>query len=239
MTPLRILCFNIHGGRSMDGRRDLRRVNAMMDEYHIDIAVFQEMETRTSRGGAEGDVNILAGPDRPYAVAAPNMRLGNGWYGNLIISRYPVIASWTHNLETVFYLEPRNAVDALIDTPLGKIRVIGTHLSLSPFERRSEGRNLLRLINAVEHEEKNPILLVGDMNEWRTNSRLYRHLKEMLIPLEYGPTFPSFGPLFRLDQVWHDGLMDIRAKVLVDPNIRVLSDHLPVFIEIARLGREI
>lgn len=238
MTLLRLLCFNIHGGRSMDGKRDLSRINALMDECNIDIAVFQEMETRSIRGGAEADIGILAGSSRPYHLSGPNIKHGSGWYGNLLVSRYPIIASWTHNLETVSYLEPRNAVDALIETPLGRIRVIGTHLSLSPFERRSEGRNLLRLIGEVEEAEKNPILLMGDMNEWRANAKIFQHMKTMLMPVPYGATFPSFGPLFKLDQVWHDGQMEIGAKVLLDPSVRILSDHLPVVVEIFRLTPE-
>lgn len=238
MTLLRLLCFNIHGGRSMDGKRDLNRIHALLEEYSIDIAVFQEMETRSFRGGAEADIKTLAGIARPYHLPGPNIRHGNGWYGNLLVSRYPIISSWTHNLETVSYLEPRNAVDALINTPLGKIRVIGTHLSLSPFERQSEGRNLIRLINEVEEEEKNPIILMGDMNEWRANAKLFRHMKTMLSPVNFGATFPSFGPLFKLDQVWHDGQMEINAKVLLDPPVRILSDHLPVVVEIFKLTPE-
>jgi endonuclease/exonuclease/phosphatase family metal-dependent hydrolase len=222
----------------MDGKRDLARINALMDEHKIDIAVFQEMETRSSRGGAEKDIAVLAGLSRPHHLAGPNIKHGDGWYGNLLVSRYPVMASWTHNLETVSYLEPRNAVDALIDTPLGKIRVIGTHLSLSPFERRSEGRNLLRLISEVEEDEKNPILLMGDLNEWRAGAKLFQHMKTMLNPVPFGATFPSFGPLFKLDQVWHDGQMDISAKVLLDPPVRILSDHLPVVVEVSRMVAE-
>ena len=91
MTSLRLLCFNIHGGRSMDGKRDLRRVNALMDDHHIDIAVFQEMETRSSRGGAEADIAMLAGPSRPHHIHGPNLVQGGGWYGNLLVSRYPIL----------------------------------------------------------------------------------------------------------------------------------------------------
>ena len=46
MTPVRILCFNIHGGYSRDGKRDLARVHALMETLNIDIGCFQEMETR-------------------------------------------------------------------------------------------------------------------------------------------------------------------------------------------------
>src|SRR5688572_31492177 len=130
MTLIRFLSFNIHGGYSLDGRRDLQRVHALLEEMNIDVAVFQEMETRPSYGGTAADIDILAGAARPHHLPGPSMKEDLGWYGNLIVSRYPIVRALAHNLETHPALEPRNAVDALVETPLGNIRVIGTHLSL-------------------------------------------------------------------------------------------------------------
>jgi len=131
MPSLRFLCFNIHGCRNLGGERDLNRIHELMDSQEIDIGVFQEMETRACRGGTPRDVSILAGPERPYHLPGPSIQDGTGWYGNLIISRYPILKGLVHNLETKIEYEPRCAVDALIQTPLGKIRLIGTHLSLA------------------------------------------------------------------------------------------------------------
>lgn len=234
MTALRVLCMNIHGGRSLDGIRDLRRLHDLMDQNAIDIGVFQEMETRTSRGFHPSDAALLAGPERLYMLHGPSIEDKNGgWYGNLIVSRFPILRGLVHNLETVSYLEPRTAVDILADTPVGAFRIIGTHLSLSPFERWSEGQNLVRLIEAVEETERNPILMMGDINEWRRSSRLLKHLDGLMTPLPCSPTFPSFRPVFRLDRVWHDAPgFDLKATVLADEKTRVLSDHLPMIIDI-------
>jgi endonuclease/exonuclease/phosphatase family metal-dependent hydrolase len=233
MTALRLLCFNIHGGRSRDGQRDLSRVHDLMEEYKIDIGVFQEMETRASLGGKLADIKILAGPDRPYCLPGGALKEGAEWYGNLLVSRYPIICSSVHALGTSAKLEPRNAVDALLDTPLGKIRVVGTHLSLSLPARWLEIGNLLKMVSAIEEKEKTPWLLMGDINEWRPTSRLLRHLNRLMTAVPGGPTFPSPCPVFRLDRVWHDFPgMKITAKVIRTRQARVLSDHLPVLIEV-------
>ncbi|MCB5191464.1 endonuclease [Methylobacillus arboreus] len=233
MQRIRLLCFNIHGGRSLDGRRDLSRIHGLMQRLDIDIGVFQEMETRHSHGGLVTDVETLAGPERPYRLACPSMEEGEGWYGNLIVSRYPIIRGLLHNLETHPSLEPRHAADALIQGPLGKLRVIGTHLSLSIFERRSEARNLMRLMQAVEEEERSPILLMGDINEWQVPSSLLRYLNRQLTPLPCKPTFPSICPIFRLDRVWHDAPgIKVTAHRLPGEGIRRLSDHLPLVVEL-------
>jgi endonuclease/exonuclease/phosphatase family metal-dependent hydrolase len=227
---LRILCYNIHGGYDIRGRRDLVRLHDFMQRHDIDIGVFQEIETRPSRGGTLQDIHTIAGPSRPYHLPGLAMMEGEGWYGNLIVSRYPIERGLVHNLETSPHREPRNAVDALIAMNDGLVRLIGTHLSLSPIERWTEVRNLVRLIESVEETEMRPILLMGDINEWRGTSRLLKYLNERLMPVPCGKTFPSFMPLFRLDRVWgHNIRGNITARCLSDA--KNLSDHLPILIE--------
>jgi endonuclease/exonuclease/phosphatase family metal-dependent hydrolase len=233
MSTLRILCMNIHGGRSMDGRRDLPRLHALLEEHDIDIGVFQEMETRASRRASREDIAAVAGIGRPHHFIAAGVQDATGWYGNLLVSRYPILRGTVHDLETASYLEPRNALDTLIETPLGKIRLIGTHLSLSPFVRYREALNLIRLVEQVEESEKNPVFLMGDINEWLPNSKLLRYLDARLTPIPCAATFPSFRPVLRLDRVWHDCRhLDARAKVIACRKTRILSDHLPIVLEI-------
>lgn len=233
MGLLRFLCFNIHGGYSRDGKRDLRRVHDLLESYNVDIACFQEMETRPSRGGKPEDVDILADPKRPHHLPGPTMKEGGGWYGNLIVSRYPIIRAQAHTMETTFDFEPRNAIDAVIQTPFGKIRVLNTHLSLSPFERRKEFPKLIELVRMVEAEEKSPVVLMGDLNEWYARSKLLRFLNEALVAVPTDKTFPSIFPLFTLDSVWHDTPgMRVEARVLKGENISILSDHLPLLIDV-------
>lgn len=236
MESINLMTFNIHGGRARDGLRDINRIQQLLDEMNIDIAVFQEVETRVSRGGCNEDITTIAGANRPHHVFAPSIIHHDGWYGNLIVSKYPVIRGIVHNLETTAQYEPRNAVDALIETPLGKIRVIGTHLSLSIFERRSEARNLIRLINAVEEKEKNPILLMGDINEWQVPSKLLKFLDSHMTPIPCRSSFPSWLPFLKLDRVWYQGdRLNVSAKTLGTKSVSKLSDHLPVIVEIFAL----
>jgi len=232
MGTIRFLCFNIHGGYSRGGKRDLGRVHKLLDRYDIDIAAFQEMETRPSRGGKASDIDRLAGGTRPFHLPGPTLKEGQGWYGNLIVSRYPILKAKAHTMETTPDLEPRNAIDALIQTPYGKIRLLNTHLSLSLFERRREIPKLIELIRAVEKEESAPVFLMGDINEWNPFSRLLHFLNTVLIPVPVRPTFPSMLPFLKLDRIWHDSTrLRVTARTLRGRSVAALSDHLPVLIE--------
>jgi endonuclease/exonuclease/phosphatase family metal-dependent hydrolase len=233
MASLRFLTFNIHGGKGRDGRRDLGRIQALMECLNVDIGVFQEIETRPLYGGTPQDVALLAGAHRPHRFVAASMHQGDGWYGNLVVSRYPFEYGLIHNLETPPVFEPRNALDVLVVTPLGKIRVVGTHLSLSPIQRWAEAHKLIERIVSVKVQEKNPVLLMGDINEWQWPSRLLRFLNKRMFPVPCAATFPSWLPLFRLDRVWHDtpGLK-VAAHRLNGLGIDMMSDHLPVLVEV-------
>lgn len=237
MNPLRVLTFNIHSGYSLYGERDISRIHDLLETLSVDIAVLQEMDTRPRKGGMPDDVANLAGDARPYRFAAPTMTEGSGWYGNLIVSRYPILRSLIHSLEKeTDHIEPRNAADVLIDTPLGKLRILGTHLSLPASERRIEVPMLIKLVKEVEEEEKNPVFLMGDINEWHKSCRLLKFLGENMIEVKAGATFPAFFPVLHLDRVWHDApYIKAKATVIKKYGVRRMSDHLPILIEIENL----
>jgi endonuclease/exonuclease/phosphatase family metal-dependent hydrolase len=233
VAHIRLLSFNIRGGKNLRGKRSLPCIRNLIDRLDVDIAVFQEVDTRPSRGGSSEDIAAIVGPERVHQVRGPSIIEDGGWYGNLIASRFPIIRGTVHNLETKSDMEPRNAVDALIETPFGKIRLIGTHLSLSMFERWWEARNLLRLMKSVEEQERNPLFLMGDINEWQYPSRLLRFLNSVMHPLPCGATFPSFFPVFHLDRIWYDApQLKVTAHRVATRDVRLISDHLPLVVEV-------
>lgn len=233
MRRIRFLSYNIHGGRGIRRRCMLENIHALMHRFDIDIGVFQEMDTRVSRGRSQADVEKLAGAAYPHRLFGISMEEpGGGWYGNMIISRHPILQGKVYNLETGPELEPRNAADALIDTPYGKLRVIGTHLSLSYLERRSEAQNLLRLMRAVEYEEHYPLFLMGDINEWQWRSRLLSFLDSAMVSLPCAATFPAIFPLLKLDRIWYDAThLKVHAHRLKTTELQRMSDHLPLLVE--------
>lgn len=218
----------------MDGQRDFHRIHMILERLDIDIAVLQEVDMRPTRGRNPAQLEELVGISRPHRLQGESLLEEGGWYGNLIASRYPITRGLVHNLETGPDLEPRNAVDALVDSPHGPLRIIGTHLSLSYLERRSEARNLLRLMQAVDAEESAPLFLLGDINEWQWRSKLLHFLDEAMTPLPCAATFPAFLPLLRLDRAWCDIAPPVRvlAHRVSGKGMRLVSDHLPLVVEV-------
>lgn len=230
---IRILCYNIHGGYNIWRQRVIPSIGRLLDDLDIDIAVFQEFETRPSRGGAQGDIDVIAGKQRAHHYHGLTLAEEGGWYGNLLVSRYPILYGCRHDLQTPSRWEPRNAIDVLIDTPIMPLRIIGTHLSLTYLQRLSEVRVLTRLLDDANRDQEHPMILMGDINEWRGGTDLMRHLDELFVQRPCGLTFPASFPVLKLDRVWTHRL-DIPIKVnrVITRRTRTLSDHLPVLIEL-------
>jgi len=230
---IRILSYNIHGGRGTDGIRDYRRLNHILDEHDIGIALLQEVDMRPKARGSECDMAKIYADRYPHFIAGMAVREVDGWFGNAILSRYPVLDSETIDI-TVPGHEPRNIIEAIINTPEGPLRVLNTHKGLSHGERRKQ---LQKLYHLLDRHIALPLFIGGDINEWHTSSKAMRELNTSLCPIRLGRTFPSFFPLFHLDRMWcrPAGILNA-ARTLNDRRVRKYSDHLPVVAELSIEG---
>jgi endonuclease/exonuclease/phosphatase family metal-dependent hydrolase len=88
------------------------------------------------------------------------------------------------------------ALDAVVDSPAGRLRVVTTHLSFLPF---SNGRQLRRLLGALR-PAAGPTVLLGDLNMGPRRARRLTGLH----PLAEGATFPAHRPTVQLDHLMAD-----------------------------------
>jgi endonuclease/exonuclease/phosphatase family metal-dependent hydrolase len=160
------------------------------------------------------------------AIAGLRIVRHRGHYGNALLTRRRVLAVRRHDI-SVSRREPRGVVDVELDMEGTSTRFLVTHLGLGPGERK---RQMELLLDFTRHsEETQPVILLGDINEWWPHGRALRALH-----LQFGrppavATFPSFLPLFALDRIWarpRGTLIDVRAHRT--PASRAASDHLPV-----------
>lgn len=226
-----VATWNVHGGVGSDRRYHPARIAQVLEEIRPDVIALQEVGSRAS-----GE-NLLA-----VLVRETGFNAIDGWtctrrgsdFGNAVLSRYPIESSTQMNL-SLPRCEPRGALDVVLATPGGPLRVIATHLGLRPSERRAQVKLLLA---ALEREQPLPTVLTGDVNEWYLWGRplrwLHRHFKETPAPA----TFPAARPMFALDRLWTEPaqlLADLRVHR--SPLARVASDHLPLVAHLALPAR--
>ena len=195
--PVRVATYNVHAGIGLDHRYDASRIADVIDELAPDVIGLQEV-----RADHDGDLfAYLTDRFGGDAVEGPTTFGSDDRYGNLLLSRWPIV---DFDVVDLAYpkREPRNAVQAVIDGPSGIFRVIATHFGLSRRERWIQAQLIASLIR---QHDGSPLLVVGDFNDWpplsRAGAAIRGALAQDLLGVRRLRTFPSFMPVFALDRI--------------------------------------
>ncbi len=232
---MRLLSWNIHkgiGGR--DRRYSLQRIIDTIEAENPDIICLQEVDRHVHRSDFDDQPRLLASYFRCQSMFQANVRVGNGSYGNLVLSRWPMMSRHRLSLRKGSR-KPRGAQLLLIDSPEGSIHLIHTHLGLMEKERqwqieRLTGHPLFPSLDTL------PTLVVGDFNDWR-DSLWQQHLSDqgfmqVTHPVSRFKSFPSWLAVGSLDNAFARGPLKVRwARIVKTSLSKVASDHLPLLID--------
>ena len=232
---MRLLSWNIHkgiGGR--DRRYSLRRIIDCIEAENPDLICLQEVDRLVHRSHHDDQPRLLGRYFRCHSVFQPNVHVGGGTYGNLVLSRWPVLSRHRISLRQG-PRKPRGAQLLLIDSPEGPLHLVHTHLGLAESERRWQvGRLLGHYL--FRSADSHPTLIVGDFNDWRDS--LGRDVlggggfRQVTSPAGRFRTFPAWMPLGSLDKAFIRGGIDVRtARVVRTSLAKTASDHLPLVID--------
>ncbi|WP_137165932.1 endonuclease/exonuclease/phosphatase family protein [Salinimonas lutimaris] len=228
----RIISYNIHSGVGRDKKHDYRRIGNFLAERNADIVLLQEMDTRPAERSVTQDIRDICVGNIYTLVPSPALTEDTGWYGNAVLTRFPVISNQTVDVSQSGF-QPRNIQTVTVETPQGPLTIVNTHKGLKKHERRSQFAMLHEYIMARLNRVPTPLVLGGDFNEWQFFTKAFHQIDDVLRPHPVGATFPSHFPVFSLDRIWTT--QDIRIKRirrLKNERTKVLSDHLPVQLDI-------
>ncbi|MGE5469802.1 MAG: endonuclease/exonuclease/phosphatase family protein [Bacteroidota bacterium] len=234
---LRIASYNIHRCIGGDGQLDPGRVARVIREVGCDTIGLQEVDSTPSGGHDSLQLDTLAETTGMQAFPGHTIVLHEGHFGNALLTRHPVLMVRRHDLSFA-RREPRGAIEADLDVAGRVVRVIVTHLGLRPAERRFQVRKMLDILHEVPAGQ--PVVVLGDINEWLPTGRALRWLHDLLGQTPAERSFPARLPVFALDRVW---VRPERALIAFGTHrsalARVASDHLPIKAIIATgLGME-
>lgn len=224
-APIRVMTWNIHAGIGPDGRYDLDRILTLIGRHAPDIVALQEIEAR-GRTGADHPFRVLRDALGGHAIEAPTIATEDGYYGHMLISRWPIRDSALHDL-CFPGCEPRGAIAATVASPTGPLRVLAAHFGL----RRQERRRQAAQFAALAREAAEPLVAMGDFNEWIRWGALHGIFAPALPARTRHWTFPAWCPVLALDRIYCRPAT-ILGRSWTDPAARRASDHLPVVAEI-------
>ena len=232
---LRVMTYNVHRCKGIDGRLRPDRVVDVLREVDADVIALQEVVSAEGDGDCNqaryiGDTLSL------HWALGENRKLKGAAYGNVVLSRFPLRVVKNHDISVVGR-ERRGAFHT--DVLLGgedAIHVFNIHLGTAFVERRHQGRRLSERGSGILHNEelRGPKIVLGDFNEWTTGlatQLLGSHLKSVDVRKHLGRrrTYPGFLPVLHLDHIYYDGPLELEKLTLHrTKKSLVASDHLPL-----------
>ena len=237
---LRVVTYNVHRCKGLDGRVRPDRVAKVLKEIDADIVALQEVVCIPG-GEPEGDqAHYIAREIGADFLFGENRKLWGGAYGNVVLSKLPMRTVKNHDL-SVRGRERRGCLHVDVELQGRVLHVFNVHLGTAFLERRKQGRQLAGLDILLNNELKGPRLLLGDFNEWApglTTKLLRAHMQSVDIKkhLRRRSTYPGVLPMFHLDHIYHDESMEVVGLTLHRTRTAlVASDHLPLIAELKLL----
>jgi endonuclease/exonuclease/phosphatase family metal-dependent hydrolase len=220
-----VASYNIHKCVGTDGRFDPSRIATVIAELDADVVAVQEADKRFGRRQGLLDLKALEKQTGLSLIPTSAEADGHGWHGNALLLRRGEVRDMRRL--ALPGAEPRGALVVDLDLPAGPLRLVAAHLGLLRRSRRWQVRSIL---DAIDQGPRMPILLVGDLNEWRPGRKSSLHeLRPIFGPLTHTHfSFPSYFPVVALDRVIGSPGLVTAMEVHDSQLAQVASDHLPL-----------
>jgi endonuclease/exonuclease/phosphatase family metal-dependent hydrolase len=250
LVRLRLMTYNVHGCRGMDGKFAPHRIARVIARERPDVVCLQEVDQERTRSGSIDQVAVIARRLRTdyrfHAVA----EVDDGRFGNAVLSAHPLrlVAAGplpaAARAKEMFNLEDRGAVWVTLQAGDKVVQIINTHLSILEQERREQAEALLGPAWLGHPDCKGPVILTGDFNaspeSWalrRLETRLRNAVGSERKDRDLR-TWSGRVPLRRIDHVLVSETVEVMGAYVPRTHLsRVASDHLPLVVDlVCRLG---
>jgi endonuclease/exonuclease/phosphatase family metal-dependent hydrolase len=227
-----VATYNVHRWTGVAGNNrgpDPERASFVISELGADVLALQEVV----RPFAGEDPLIRLSDQLRLHVAFVTTRIHRlGELGNAILSRWPIASASLLDLN-FSRIERRTAVAAQLVSEAGPLSLVATHLAIVDRTRHRQVRHLLDHPNL-----QGPVILLGDMNMWRTNDKATKALEAELpthSEIDWPASFPAARPVLALDRIYARGAKVLEVRAHQSPAARRASDHLPVVARVSLL----
>lgn len=233
--------YNIHIGKGMDGKLDLKRIANVIQTNKADVIGLQEVDRLTTRCQRIDQIAELKKLTNKEGVFGKSIDYQGGEYGIGILTSGRILKSEHRLFPEGKEDERRSFIAAQIE--LGEDAVfwaLNTHLSLVAEDRAAQAKILLDYAKSLP----GPVLIFGDFNDTPDGKiGIYNNFKEFFDDAwaataaepqsQKGFTFRADKPSVRIDYIWiskNCGWQPISSRI---PQTQA-SDHLPLFATIKK-----
>ena len=236
MGKVRIVTYNIHKARGLDGRVRVERISRVLGELDADIVALQEVVSHEGPSSEDHQASYLASCFGYFYAIGETRKHRGGVYGNVTLSRWKIERARFVDL-SVSGREERGALRTDIRFGHHLLHVFNVHLGTGFRERRQQATHMDRqILKAIDIS--GPRVVLGDFNEWthglvtRTLSAEF-HATDLGGHLSRKRAYPAGLPLLHLDHIYFDHHFKIEnARFCQSRRCLIASDHLPLVADL-------
>ncbi|OHB49007.1 MAG: hypothetical protein A2Y10_01045 [Planctomycetes bacterium GWF2_41_51] len=239
-NAIRIMTYNIHWGEGRDKIHNIERIAQVIRESNADIIGLQEVDNHFSHRSEfinqAAELGRILNMNYFHCPSVPRKHLrGKGWFGNAILSRYPIKSTKLHKLPTQKGFEQRTCLEAKVEIDGIDYNFFITHLCYTNIPNRS---GQIEYVIKLLEKTNSPKILMGDLNENPNGECLNMIPPEMINTFDVaGSGNPFTLGTHRIDYIFVDESLQKRilnCKVLHNDVTDVASDHWPVMTVLAK-----
>ena len=225
---LKAMTYNIFSGRNLARDLNLDHAASVIRSVQPDFVVLNEVRSHTEDVGPVNQAQDLGRLTGYYPVFGKAIDILGGEYGNGFLSRLPVQSVEVIHIPDAertgdYYYEHRCILRVVLLANEQPFTVLATHFGLAPAEQELAVQTVLDLIAG----DKNPVLLMGDLNA-EPDAPVLRPLLEVLRDAAGGSgilTFPSGKPEIKIDHILYTKPFRVTDVYSIDTQN---SDHRPL-----------
>ena len=161
---LKTITFNMCHGEGLDGKIDVERQANFLKKYKPDILFLQEIDMYTQRVYCENQIyEFSKNIELPYRTMGINIKYKNGYYGDGILSRFPIEYSTNYLMPLIDKSnEQRGILCNKISFGTTKLNLFSIHYPTNEEERKLGTEELINIIEKIDENEI--IIIGGDFN---------------------------------------------------------------------------
>lgn len=238
----KIISFNMCHGDNNNGIIDVINQANVIKQYNPDLILLQEVDICTARSLYKNQLyEFKKAIDLDYSCHGANIPYKEGWYGNAILSRYPIVSSENYlSSNSERSKEPKGILHAEVNINGKCINVFNTHLPVYDIERVLLTESFLRFID--RSNITGDMILGGDFNfgviplgnhrynfEKSESYEEYENLKKLFKAPDFNEnTWPTVNAIADIDKIMYNG--NIQLIKIERLNVEI-SDHYPIYAE--------
>ena len=243
---IRIMTYNVHSCIGTDGKTSPQRIARVIGRYNPDIVALQELDRGRQRTGDVDQPHLIAKELEMMYHFHPSIQVGQEFYGNVVLSRYPMEIIRSGRLPGITKsprAEPRGVIWSIINISGIKINFFNTHLGTFYRERIQQTKALLGPAWVSHPCCQGPVILCGDFNAL-PHSQICRLIKEKFDDTQekldnHSPkaTWSSYYPIGRIDHVFVGPEIEVTHVEVSRTDLdKLASDHLPLLVDVKLSG---